>query len=63
MDERAYKRAAKKFGISVDELKEEIQKAINNAYENPNPAALCIPRKGAVPTVEELVEFYINLHK
>jgi len=39
----------------VDEIKRDMQAAIDHAYEQPNPAAQTIKRKGEIPTVDEFV--------
>jgi len=46
--------------ISVDEVKRDIQEAINAAYIDPNSMAKHIPSKGDVPTIDEFVAFAIN---
>ena len=57
MDEKIYKAIAKKHGISVDEVKKEMQAAIQTAYVFPAPEALKVPRKNDVPTVDEFLEY------
>jgi len=58
--EKIYKEIAKKYGVNVDEVKREMQAAIDEAYANPNPAVLDIPRKASVPTVDEFVDFAVE---
>jgi len=53
--EKVYKKVAKANGVSVAEVKREIQAAIDAAYINPNFHAQCILRNGEIPTSEELM--------
>lgn len=57
MNRSIYKKIAKENGISIREVKEEMELAIKAAYENPNEVALKVPRKGAVPTPEEFIDY------
>lgn len=58
---QALKKVAEQEGISVEEVRREIQKAINIAMQNPDPDIQrfwrSIPSKGAKPTPEETVLF------
>lgn len=54
-----YKLIAKKYGVTEAEVKEEMEKAIASAYENPNELARRVPRKGEIPTVEEFLDFVV----
>jgi len=54
------KKVAKAHGVSPEEVKREIQVAIDSVYENPNEAASVIPRKGDVPTIEEFIEYFVK---
>jgi len=60
MNRKIYREIAKKNRISVDEVKREMQAAINEAYANPNPQVMNIPHKNAVPTIEEFVDYSVN---
>ena len=60
MNEKIYKAIAKQHGVSVDEVKREMQDAINAAYVFPTPEALSVPRKNAVPTVDEVIAYTIQ---
>lgn len=57
-----YRKIAKKHGVSVAEVKRDMQAAIDYAYKNDNKPdsekALqeSIPHKGEVPTVEEFIK-------
>ena len=52
-----YKKIAKENGISLAEVKRDMQEAIDAAYANPTFHANCVPRKGAVPTTDEFIEY------
>ena len=51
---------AKSAGISNDQVRQEMQKAMEDAMNNPDPNIQMrwkfIPRKGEQPTLEEFVE-------
>ena len=55
MNRKIYKEMAKKYGITVDELKRDMQDAINATYLQPSSAAQGINRKGDIPTVDEFI--------
>lgn len=52
---KVYKAIAKKHGVSVTEVRREIQAAIDEAYKNPNFHAQCVYRNGDKPTPEEFI--------
>lgn len=60
-----YRKIAKKYGVSVDEVKSEMQAAINEAYKNtPNDGITGawqarVPRKDEIPTTEEFINYAI----
>ena len=60
MNRKTYRQIAKKHGVSLDEVKREMQTAINSAYVFPNDKALNIPRKKEIPTVGEFIEYSVN---
>ena len=53
------KKTSKKFGVSVSEVRSEIDKAIEIGMSDPDPDVQAIwdsiPRKGDIPTTEELI--------
>ncbi len=51
---------AKENGTTPENVRQEIQKAINIAFLNPNLCACKIPSKGTVPTVEEFLLYSVN---
>ena len=57
MNRKTYRQLAKKHGMSIGEIKREMQTAIDAAYQNPAPGALDVPRMGDIPTVEEFINY------
>lgn len=57
---KIYKKIAKKHGVSVAEVKRDMQEAINAAYTNPNSYANCVKRKNEIPTPEEFITHLAN---
>jgi len=53
--EKIYLDIAKRHGVSVAEVRRDMQVAIDEAYKNPNNHALSVERKGYKPTPEELI--------
>ena len=60
MNRKTYRKIARKHGISVNEVKSEMQAAINTAYTKPNLQALNIPRKNEIPTIDEFISYAIK---
>lgn len=60
MNRRDYRKIAKKYGVSVSEVKKDMQEAINAAYQNPTLYANCVPRKDEIPTVDEFISYASN---
>lgn len=54
------KRVAAGKGVSEDEVRKEIEKAIAEAYKSPSAEALNVPRNGDIPTVEEFLSYAIE---
>ena len=58
---RAIKKVAVKERVSVAEVRGEIEKAINEAMADPDPAVRAywagIPKKGEKPTPEEVIAY------
>lgn len=58
---KIYRKVAREHGVSIAEVKQDMQAAINGAYENPLNDGITrsyqnrIPRKNDVPTVEEFI--------
>lgn len=61
-----YRKVAKKHGVSVKEVKDEMEKALNSAYTNPSNDDIIIdcqkqvPSKGEIPTPEEFIRYVAN---
>ena len=53
--EKVLKKVARENGISVAEVRRDIQTAINAAYIYPTFHAQCVYRKGDKPTPEEFL--------
>ena len=61
---KIYRKIARENGVSVKEVKEDMQAAITAAYQNPPKdggvtAAYQrqVPRKGEIPTPDELIRY------
>ncbi len=61
---KIYRKIAKKNGVSVQEVRREMQAAITEAYTDPlNDNEITkayqnrVPRKGEIPTPEELLRY------
>lgn len=52
---KIYRQIARKYGVTVAEVKRDMQAAIDEAYKNPNAAALDVRRNGDKPTPEEFI--------
>lgn len=59
-----YRKIAKENGVSVKEVKADMQAAINEAYRNPpNDGGVTaayqrkVPRKGEIPTPDEVIRY------
>ncbi len=63
---KIYRKIAKEHGVSAKEVKEDMQAAINHAYQNtPNDGITGayqnrVPRKGEIPTVDEFIRYAAN---
>lgn len=61
--EKIYRKVAQKYGVSVAEVKKDIQEAINAAYQNPPEDGVTrawqnrITRKGVIPTADEFIRY------
>lgn len=59
--EELYRKIAKHYGVSCDEVEQEIKTAITAAFANPQNdeqikhAQQQVPRKGEIPTPKELM--------
>ena len=63
---KIYRKVAKKHGVSVKEVKEEMQKALDYAYTNTLDDGVTgayqkrVPSKGDIPTPEEFIKYAAN---
>lgn len=62
--EELYRRIALKNGVSAEEVRKEIQKAIDEAWKNPpedggatRAYQSLVPCRGSIPTPEELIRY------
>ena len=55
MNRKLARKVAKAHGVSVKEVRQECQAAIDHAYQKPNFYAGQVPSKGSTPTVDEFV--------
>ena len=56
-----FQRIAEKHGVTVEEVKKDMQEAIDAAYENPNVNAETVPRRNDIPTIDEFIEYVVSL--
>lgn len=61
MKENIYQAVARLHGVTEEEVKSEMEKAIAAAYKNPNKSACSVPRKGEIPTVEEFLAHAVKM--
>lgn len=63
MNRKTYRKVAKRHGVSVAEVKQDMQVAINAAYTDPDrnliniKAQNAVPHKGDIPTPDELIDY------
>jgi hypothetical protein len=55
MNRKIYKEIARKHGVSIGEVRRDIQAAIDEAYKTPNFYTRCIYCEGDKPTPEEFI--------
>lgn len=61
-----YRKIAKEHGVTVAEVKRDMQAAIDAAYTNPPQDGVTpayqnrVPRKGEIPTTEEFIRYAKN---
>jgi methionine aminopeptidase len=55
MNRKLARRVAKSHGVSVREVREGCQEAINHAYKKTNFYAGQVPHVGTTPTVDEFI--------
>lgn len=63
---KIYRKVARKYGVSVKEVKEEMQKALEYAYTNTPDDGVTeayqkqVPSKGEIPTPDEFIRYVVN---
>jgi len=57
MNRSDYRKIAKKHGISIQEVKRDMQEAVDAAYINPTFHARCVYSKSEKPTVDEFIDY------
>lgn len=64
---KAISKVAAENGVTVKEVREEIQKAIDEGMKSTDPQAIELwkncPKKGEKPTPEELIEYISEIAK
>lgn len=64
---KAITKIAAESGVTEKEVREEIQKAINEGMKSKDPQAIELwkncPKKGAAPTPEELIDYIVKIAK
>ena len=66
MNRRIYRKIARNHGVSVGEVRQDIQNAIDFAYSDPNSSLInikaqnAVPRKDEIPTQDELICHIVN---
>ncbi len=63
---KLYREIAKQHGVSVQEVKRDMQEALNHAYNNANNSELTksyqnqVPRSSEVPTPVDFISYAVN---
>ena len=63
---KIYRKVARKHGVSVKEVKEKMQKALDYAYTNTPDDGVTeayqkqVPSKGEIPTPDEFIRYAAN---
>ena len=66
---KVYRKVARKYGVTVEEVKREMQSAINETYNNSDNNDITkayqnkVPREGKIPTVDEFIRYASNKAK
>jgi len=56
MNRKLIRKVAREYGVTMKEVKADMQAAIDAAYKNPNFYARCVYREGGgAPTPEEFI--------
>lgn len=57
MNRKNYRKIAQKYGVSIKDVKRDMQEAIDETYKNPGFHARCICCKGEKPTIDEFINY------
>jgi len=60
MNRKIYKKLAKKYGVTVDEIKRDMQEAVNATYKTPTSSARNVTKDDTVPTAEEFMNLLVG---
>jgi hypothetical protein len=60
MNRKLYRKVAREHGVSIREVKREIQFAIDEAYKNPTDSTRIARFNGRKPTADELVSYLVQ---
>ena len=60
MNRKLIRKVAKIHGVSVREVRRDMQSAVDYAYKNPTLHARCVNREGVQPTPEEVVNHAVR---
>ena len=66
---KVYRKVARKYGVTVEEVKREMQSAIDETYKSPDNNDITkayqdrVPREGEIPTVDEFIHYVSNKAK
>ena len=66
---KVYRKVARKYGVTVEEVKREMQAAIDETYNNSDNNDITkayqnkVPREGKIPTVDEFIRYASNKAK
>ncbi len=63
---KTLRKIAKENGVTLKEVRNDMQAAINHAYQNPTQNGLTsafqnrVPMKGEIPTIDEFLNYAVN---
>ena len=60
MNKKIYKKIAREFGVTIEEVRREMEAAIDAAYQEPTFYARCVKFKGDKPTPDEFFDHIIH---
>ena len=63
MNRKLARKVAREHGVSVKEVREGCQAAIDHAYQKPNFYAGQVPHTGATPTTDEFIAHAVRAMK